>query len=118
MKIKSFNIHRSNVLIISLISKLIVILMMNSQGMPILVLKLILMKELHKLGGINIEEFPNFISKITQYLNSVGYSIDPNDVIYLFDIIKINEGKVALSDEGIHYLKILEILTNSTTEVS
>ncbi|WP_054857611.1 hypothetical protein [Vulcanisaeta sp. JCM 16159] len=81
-----------------------------------LILKLMVIKELHKLGDISINEFPEFISKITQHLNNMGHSINLDDVIYLLDVIKISNGRVSLSNEGLHYLRAIEILTNNVTE--
>lgn len=93
---------------------------MNSRKIPDpLILKLVVIKELNRLGGgISINEFPSLISKITQHLNSMGYSISPGDVIHLLDVISISNGKVTLSSEGLHYLRTIEILANNITKTS
>ncbi len=77
-----------------------------------LILKLMVIKELHRLGHVSIDEFPDLISKITQHLSSIGYSITPGDLIHLLDVISVDGGKVALSSEGLHYLRTIEVLTN------
>ncbi|GAB6946399.1 hypothetical protein JCM16161A_05290 [Vulcanisaeta sp. JCM 16161] len=87
---------------------------MNPREIPDpLIFKLMVVKELNKLGNVSINEFPDLLSKITQHLNSMGYSINPSDVIHLLDVIRISNGKVALSNEGLHYLRTIEILTNN-----
>ena len=92
---------------------------MSSREIPgSLILKLMVIKELHKLGYISVHEFPDLISKITQHLNSMGYSINPGDVINLLDVVRISNGKVTLSNEGIHYLQAIEVLTNNVTKTS
>ncbi|ADN51116.1 hypothetical protein Vdis_1742 [Vulcanisaeta distributa DSM 14429] len=83
-----------------------------------LILKLVVIKELNRLGGVSINEFPSLISKITQHLNSMGYSISPGDVIHLLDVISISNDKVTLSNEGLHYLRTIEILANNITKTS
>ena len=77
-----------------------------------LIFKLMVVRELHRLGHVSINEFPGLVSRVAQYLNSMGYSANPSDVIHLLDVISIDGGKVSLNSEGIHYLRILEVLTN------
>ncbi len=92
---------------------------MHSQKNPdTLILKLVVVRELNRLGNISVNEFPSLISKITQHLNSMGYSISSDDIIHLLDVISISNGKVTLSSEGLHYLRTIEILTNNITKTS
>ena len=90
---------------------------MSSREIPdSLIFKLMVVKELRKLGCVNVHEFPDLVSKIAQHLNSMGYSISPNDIIHLLDVIRISNGKITLSSEGLYYLQAIEILTNNITK--
>ncbi|GGI72584.1 hypothetical protein GCM10007112_06740 [Vulcanisaeta souniana JCM 11219] len=81
-----------------------------------MVLKMMVARELHRLGYVNTRDFPSLLTKISQYMDNSSNSIEPSDMIYLLDIIMVNGDKMTLSDEGIHYLRMLEILTNDASK--
>ncbi len=90
---------------------------MTSRGVfSLMVLKMAVARELHRLGYVSTRDFPSLLIKIAQYLSDFSNPIEPSDVIYLLDIITVNGDRITLSNEGIHYLRMLEMLTNDTSK--
>ncbi|MGC9152409.1 MAG: hypothetical protein ACP5GY_01580 [Vulcanisaeta sp.] len=90
--------------------------MKSQDSLSLAIFKAMIAKELLRLGGINADEFPNLISKISKSFGTLDSAVNPGDMIYLLDIITIDGGKIVLSDDGAHYLRIFEILTNNVTK--
>ncbi|MCG2885247.1 MAG: hypothetical protein L7H03_01995 [Vulcanisaeta sp.] len=92
---------------------------MNPKAMnDLFILKIMVAKELQKVGSISVNEFSNLIAKIMHYADVVGYLDDvSNYMIYFLDIININGDKVTLSEDGIRYLRTFEILANGAPKL-
>lgn len=83
----------------------------------LMIFKIMIAREISRTGGINVKDFPSLISKVVRYMN-YDRLINPDDLVYLLDILSINGDKITLSNDGIHYLGIIEELINDISKIT